>query len=157
MCLFSTWSRAVDPFRFELSVFHLWRWQSLGGTLQCRCFIIRPRSLAFAKLGVMVTPGFKPFLQMDVPQNGWFITENPIKMDDLGVFPLFLETPKYVQRLERTFLSYGVFWILILVARSDTFDVIIVALCLLSWGWLYFQACSFRCPIDLWAVKICNT
>ena len=33
------------------------------------------------------------FPKIRVPQNGWFMMENSIKIDDLGENPLFLETP----------------------------------------------------------------
>jgi len=38
--------------------------------------------------GTAVCPVFP---KIGVPQNDWFLMENPIKMDDLGV-PLFSET-----------------------------------------------------------------
>ena len=35
------------------------------------------------------------FPEIGVPQNGWFIMENPIKMDDLGGTIIFGNTHKY--------------------------------------------------------------
>jgi len=56
--------------------------------------------------GMVVVGSTWMFPKIRVPQNGWFIMENPIKMDDFGV-PLFLETPTCFQWSETWFPQKG--------------------------------------------------
>ena len=53
--------------------------ECVGPTRYCTFFFLK-----LSQIWVFPTIG--------VPQNGWFVMEHPIKMDDLGV-PPFSETP----------------------------------------------------------------
>ena len=63
-------------------------------SLHIRTPAIQPGTLSFQlhKGWIWMKKTIWVFPKIVVPQNGWFIRENPIKMDDLRV-PLFLETP----------------------------------------------------------------
>ena len=67
------------------------------------------------------------FPKIGVPQNGWFIMENPIQMDDLGV-PLFLETSMCVRVCVCVSILQKKVWL-----DGWTFDVVFVRGTSKSW------------------------
>ena len=78
---FSSFGR--DTFTGMVDKIHLLRVHGIP------CIILEKRRLPENKQN-SETRGVFP--KIGVPQNGWFIMKNPIKMDDLGGPPLFLET-----------------------------------------------------------------